>query len=116
MAASLGLLGFGLGANATIFMRVVLFGTSTEKAGAATGTYGLFRDLAAPFGVAVFVPLFTNRITANVNIGVDEVTAAVSSIRLLATTEIICIAVGLAVIAFLPQIHNRKGIINEAKG
>ena len=64
LAASLGILGFGLGANATIFMRVVLSEIPTKKAGAATGTYGLFRDLAAPFGVAIFVPLFTNRVTA----------------------------------------------------
>ncbi|MBE6548657.1 MAG: MFS transporter [Ruminococcaceae bacterium] len=116
LAASLGFLGFGLGANATIFMRVVLSGISTEKAGAATGTYGLFRDLAAPFGVAVFVPLFTNRVTANINMGVDEISAVLNSIKLLAITEIICVAVGLVAVVLLPKIHMRKEIINEAKG
>jgi MFS family permease len=116
LAASLGILGFGLGANATIFMRVVLSEIPTKKAGAATGTYGLFRDLAAPFGVAIFVPLFTNRVTANITMGIDEITAAVSSIQLLALTEIVCVVAGLAAVILLPQIHKRKGIINEAKG
>ena len=116
LAASLGILGFGLGANATIFLRVVLFGIPAEKAGAATGTYGLFRDLAAPFGVAIFVPLFTNRVAANVNRGVDQVSAAISSIKLLAIAEIICIAVGIAAVVLLPKIHVRKENINEAKG
>ena len=116
LAASLGLLGFGLGANAAIFMKVVLSGISMKKAGAATGTYGLFRDLAAPFGVAVFVPLFTNQVTANVNMGLDEISAAVCSIQLLAITEIVCVAAGLAAVVLLPEIHKRKEIINEAEG
>ena len=116
LAASLGILGFGLGANATIFMRVVLSEIPMKKAGASTGTYGLFRDLAAPFGVAVFVPLFTNRVTANISMGIDEISAAVSSIKLLALTEIICVAVGLAAVVLLPKIHVRKENINEAKG
>jgi MFS family permease len=116
LAASLGFLGFGLGANATIFMRVVLSGIAAEKAGAATGTYGLFRDLAAPFGVAVFVPLFTNRVTANISMGVVESAAAVDSIKSLSITEIVCVAVGLVAVALLPKIHRRKENINEVKG
>ena len=114
LASSLGLLGFGLGANAAIFMRVVLSEIPLKKAGASTGTYGLFRDLAAPFGVAIFVPLFTNRVTANINMGADEISAAVSSIRLLAIAEIVCVAAGLIAVALLPKIHVRKEIINEA--
>ncbi|MBO7304677.1 MAG: MFS transporter [Clostridia bacterium] len=116
LAASLGLLGFGLGANATIFMRVVLSGIPAQKAGAATGTYGLFRDLAAPFGVAVFVPLFTNRVTAGINTGIDAISAAVGAIKLLAITEIVCVTVGLIAVTLLHKIHAKKEIINEAKG
>jgi MFS family permease len=115
LAASLGLLGFGLGANATVFMRVALSGIPVKKAGAATGTYGLFRDLAAPFGVAIFIPFFTNQITANTNLGINEISAAVSSIKLLAITEIICVAVGLIAVLFLPNVHKRKEIKNEIK-
>ncbi len=113
LALSLGILGFGLGANATIFMRVVLSGISAKKAGTATGTYGLFRDLAAPFGVAVFVPLFTNRITTGISAGLDEVTAALNSIKMLATAEIICIAVGIIAVLLLPKIHNREEVVYE---
>ena len=61
--AELGMLGFGLGVNGTIFLKVVLSRLTPQETGTGTGTYGLFRDLAAPFGVAVFVPLFTNQIT-----------------------------------------------------
>ena len=116
LAASLGILGFGLGANATIFMRVVLSEIPTKKAGAATGTYGLFRDLAAPFGVAVLVPLFTNRVTSNIAAGLDEISAAIKAIKLLAATEVVCVVVGIVAVILLPKIHRRKENINEAKG
>ena len=115
LAASLGLLGLGLGANATIFMRVVLSDIPNKQAGSATGTYGLFRDLAAPFGVAIFVPLFTNRVATRIDIGIDEISAAVESVKLLAITEIVCVAIGLVAVLLLPKIHRRKEIINEAK-
>ncbi len=116
LAASLGVLGFGLGANATIFMRVVLSGIAPAKAGAATGTYGLFRDLAAPFGVAVFVPLFTNRVTSSVASGLDEILAAVHSIKTLAIVEIACVAVGIIAVLLLPEIHTKKEYAYEAEG
>ena len=107
LMAALGILGFGLGGNGTIFMKVVLSGLSPEKAGAGTGTYGLFRDLTSPFDVAVFVPLFTNRITSSIAAGASESAAAVSSIRALAVAEIICVAVGIAVVLSLPRIRHK---------
>jgi len=103
MMAALGVLGFGLGANGTIFMKVVLSGLTPQEAGAGTGTYGLFRDLAAPFGVAVFVPLFTNQITSNIAAGAAEPAAAVVSIHSLAIAEILCVVLGIAIVAFLPK-------------
>ena len=102
---SLGLLGFGLGANGAIFMKVVLSGIPQEMAGTGTGTYGLFRDLAAPFGVAVLVPLFTNGITSGIQQGLDGAEAAVSAIRALAVVEIISVAAGIAVVQLLPGIR-----------
>ena len=108
LAASLGILGFGLGGNGTIFMKIVLSGVSAKESGAGTGTYGLFRDLAAPFGVAVFVPLYTNRAATLINTGITEITAAITSVRLLATVEIVCIAVGIVTVLFLPKIYNNK--------
>jgi len=109
LAASLGILGFGLGGNAAIFMKVVLSGVPAETAGAGTGTYGLFRDLAAPFGVAIFVPLFTNRVTNIISSGASEITAAVNSIKFLAVAEIICVIAGIAIVLFLPKIYIKKG-------
>ena len=107
LMTSLGILGFGLGGNGTIFMKVALSGLSQQEAGAGTGTYGLFRDLAAPFGVAVFVPLFTNQITGLIAGGVTEPAAAVQSIHSLAVAELICVAAGIAAVFFLPRIHNK---------
>lgn len=104
---SLGVLGFGLGGNGTIFMKVALSGLSPQEAGAGTGTYGLFRDLSAPFGVAVFVPLFTNLITRLTASGATSAQAAVQSIHSLAMAELLCIAVGVAVVFFLPKIHSK---------
>nr|MBQ8244660.1 MFS transporter [Oscillospiraceae bacterium] len=109
LMASLGILGFGLGGNGTIFMKAALSGLSRQEAGAGTGTYGLFRDLAAPFGVAVFVPLFTNQITSEMTAGAGGSAAAVSAIHSLAAAELLCVAVGIVVVFFLPRIRNSKG-------
>ena len=103
LMAALGVLGFGLGGNGTIFMKVVLSGLTPQEAGAGTGTYGLFRDLAAPFGVAVFVPLFTNQITGRIAAGTAEAPAAVASIHFLAIAEILCVVLGIAAVALLPK-------------
>lgn len=107
LMASLGTLGFGLGGNGAIFMKVVLSGLPPREAGAGTGTYGLFRDLAAPFGVAVFVPLFTNQITNLIAGGAGPAAAAVQSIHLLAAAELVCIAGGVAAVFFLPRIRGK---------
>lgn len=116
LAGSLGLLGFGLGGNGTIFLKVVLSGLPPETAGAETGTYGLFRDLAAPFGVAVFVPLFTNGITARLAAGsgaglhpAHMAAAAVASIHALAWAELACVALGILVVRLLPRVHRSEG-------
>ena len=102
---SLGILGFGLGANGTIFLKVVLSGLSRQQAGAGTGTYGLFRDLAAPFGVAVLVPLYTNGIADSMGRGLEGPAAAVETIRLLALVELACVAAGIAAVRTLPEVR-----------
>ncbi len=103
LAGALGLLGFGLGGNGTILMKVALSGLSAGQAGAGTGTYGLFRDLSAPFGVAVFVPLFTNQVTALTAAGFSRADAAVSAIHTLAGAQLLCVALGLAAVCCLPK-------------
>ena len=113
LAASLGILGLGLGGNATIFMKIVLSNLPSETAGTGTGIYGLFRDLAAPFGVAVFVPMFTNEISRlskdiTTNLSIAEI--AVHSIHLLAIIELACVTVGIFIVQLLPKIHQNHHI------
>lgn len=111
LAASLGILGFGLGGNATIFMKIVLSNLSADTAGSGTGIYGLFRDLAAPFGVAVFVPLFTNqitRLTESIDVNLTAAAAAVRSIHMLSLIELCCLTAGIIIVQFLPKIHNNS--------
>lgn len=108
LMGSLGLLGFGLGGNATILMKVALSDLPANKAGAATGTYGLFRDLAAPFGVAVLVPLYTDRAAEGLARGLTQGEAAVQALRLLGLIEVCCVAVGILVVRMLPHIHPER--------
>ena len=89
-------------------MKVALSDLSGQSSGAATGTYGLFRDLAAPFGVAVLVPLFTNSITNYMSQGATEADAAVRAIHTLSVIEIICVAAGILVVLMLPRIHHER--------
>lgn len=111
LMASLGTLGFGLGGNGTILMKVALSDVGASAA-TGTGTYGLFRDLAAPFGVAVFVPFFTNRLTAIIQSGIGDSDAAVRAIHDLGFAEIACVLGGIAVTFFLPKM-NKKGEKHE---
>ncbi len=105
LMASLGILGMSLGANGTILMKVALSRLPAQASGAGTGTYGLFRDLAAPFGVAVFVPMFTNQITTQLSQGTRAELAAVNAIGTLGVGEIICVAAAIIVVQLLPKIH-----------
>lgn len=109
LAGSLGILGLGLGGNATIFLKVVLSGLSPDAAGAGTGTYGLFRDLSAPFGVAVLVPLFTNGVTDRISAGMAAADAAVRSIRTLTWIELFCVAGGILAVLLLPRTRSNPG-------
>lgn len=115
-AAALGILGFGLGGNATIFMKVALSGLPADIAGASTGTYGLFRDISAPFGVAVFVPMFANGVTRNTAAFAAQGTgegqalldAAVASMHSLVMIEIVCVVAAIVLVQFLPKIYGGK--------
>lgn len=100
---SLGILGVGLGGNGTILMKFALSGMREQDAGAGTGCYGLFRDLAAPFGVAVLVPLFTNTISALEHSGVPASDSAVSAIHRLAKWELLSVAAAICIALLLPN-------------
>ena len=121
MICSLGLLGLGLGGNGTILMKVVLSGLPPAQAGGGTGTYGLFRDLSAPFGVAVLLPFFTNIITVRaedyLSQGLSETvaygSASVDAMGRLGVVELACVGAALAVVCFLPRIYETRGEIEE---
>jgi len=107
LASALGILGFSLGANATIFMKIVLSGIPEEMAGADSGTYGLFRDLSAPFGVAVLVPFYTNTLASYMIHGTSEAASAVNAIHILSVVELVCVAAGILIVLFLPKIRRQ---------
>lgn len=108
LMGALALLGFSLGGNATILMKVALSDLPADQAGAATGTYGLFRDLAAPFGVAVLVPLYTGQVASGMARGLAQGEAAVQALRLLGLIEVCCVAAGILVVRLLPRIHSER--------
>lgn len=105
LALSLGILGFGLGGNSTIFMKVVFSDSVAGQASTGAGTYSLFRDLASPFGVSVFVPMFTNQITRLIAAGADAASAALTSIESLAIAETVCVVMGIIIAFMLPKIY-----------
>lgn len=107
LMASLGLLGLSLGGNGTVLMKVALSGLPPWQAAAGTGTYGLFRDLAAPFGVAVLVPLFTNRVTELTGQNIAPGVAAAEAMHRLAVVELICVGLGILAVRLLPAKQER---------
>ena len=113
---TVGILGLGLGANATILMKIVLSNLPMEIVGAGTGTYGLFRDLAAPFGVAIFVPLFTNeiiRLSMDTTMTLTTPAIAVNSIHMLSMIELTCVAIGIFIVQLLPKIYKSNNLKGE---
>jgi MFS family permease len=116
MCAAMFLIGLGLGGNTTIFLKVVLSGLDPQTAGSGSGTYNVFRDMAAPFGVAVFVPLFSGGIVAEtqrlVATGVAgeraKVQAAVTALHDTAILQVICVLAAIVVCLMLPKIYRKN--------
>lgn len=116
MGAAMFLIGLGLGGNGTIFLKVVLSGLAPELAGSGSGTYNVFRDMSAPFGVAVFVPMFSagiaSRTSAFLLQGLDENTAkiqaAVEALHSTALVQVISVLIGASICFLLPRIYKEK--------
>ena len=110
------LIGLGLGGNGTIFMKVVLSGLAPELAGSGSGTYNVFRDMSAPFGVAVFVPMFSGGMVSGMNAlaeaGVEpsaaKIAAAVESLHSTALVQTVCVLIGIGICFLLPTIYPKK--------
>ncbi len=99
MAASLFFIGLGLGGNGTIFLKVALSGCAPDVAASGSGTYNVFRDMSSPFGVAIFVPMFTNAIdTANL-------ATCETALHNTAIVQVICVVVGIVICMMLPKVH-----------
>lgn len=105
---SLLLIGLGLGGNATIFMKVALSGLTASQAGVGSGTYNMFRDMSAPFGVAVFVPMFSRGIAEAMAGGADVIKANVEAIRSTALVQVGCVVVGILVCLVIPRIYTES--------
>lgn len=109
-------IGLGLGGNGTIFMKVALSGCAPEVAASGSGTYNVFRDMSAPFGVALFVPMFTSGmkagIGANMAAGMEQgaatVAACVSSLHKVAMIQIVFVVIGIVVCLMLPKVYGDK--------
>lgn len=107
------LIGLGLGGNGTIFLKVVLSDLEPKLAGSGSGTYNVFRDMSAPFGVAVFVPLFSGKVISGTSAlmaqGVEETAAktlaAVDAMHSTALVQVACVVVAIGVCLKLPKIH-----------
>ena len=116
MCLSLFLIGLGLGGNGTIFMKVVLSGLDPAAAGSGSGTYNVFRDMSAPFGVAVFVPLFSSGIASGTAKLMAEgaqqteatVQACVNSLHTTAIVQVISVTIGIIICFMLPKIYEEK--------
>lgn len=116
MGGALFLIGVGLGGNATIFLKVALSGCSPELAGSGSGTYNVFRDMSAPFGVALFVPMFTagmaSGTAANMATGMEQgaaqIAAAVASLHKVAMVQVVAVVLGIVVCLMLPKVYGDK--------
>lgn len=116
MGGALFLIGVGLGGNATIFLKVALSGCDPALAGSGSGTYNVFRDMSAPFGVALFVPMFTAGMAAgtaaNMGTGMEQgaamVAAAVSALHKVAVVQVIAVVIGIVVCLMLPKVYGDK--------
>lgn len=107
---SLLLIGLGLGGNGTIFLKLVLSGLSPQQAGAGSGTYNVFRDMSAPFGVAVFVPMFSSGIQKAIRQGADVIQANEKAIHQTALIQVACVVIGIAVCFLIPKIYTNNKI------
>ena len=116
MGASLFFIGLGLGGNGTIFMKVALSGCAPEVAVSGAGTYNVFRDMSTPFGVALFVPMFSSACDTatlfNPNSTPEALGTAiqgcVSALHSTAVVQVICVVVGIVVCFMLPKVYANK--------
>ncbi len=107
MGGALFFVGLGLGGNITIFMKVALAGVAPAESAAASGTFNVFKDMCAPFGVAIFVPMFVTGMTNQAAAGVAKAAAATSSLHTVALVQLACVIAGIVVCFLLPSVRTK---------
>lgn len=108
MGGALFFVGLGLGGNVTIFMKVALFGVAPTESSSASGTFNVFKDMCAPFGVAIFVPMFVTGMGAKAAAGMAVPAAATSALHSVAIVQLVCVAVGIVICFLLPSVRAKK--------
>ena len=108
MGGALFFVGLGLGGNVTIFMKVALFGVAPAESSSASGTFNVFKDMCAPFGVAIFVPMFVTGMTNKAAAGMAVPAAATSALHSVAIVQLVCVAVGIVICFLLPSVRAKK--------
>ena len=99
--------------NGTIFMKVALSGVAPAESSSASGTYNVFRDMTAPFGVAIFVPMFVTGMTKKAATGMAVPAAAASALHSVALVQLICVVVGIVVCFLIPSVHKKAEATKE---
>lgn len=77
------------------------------------GTYNVFRDMTAPFGVAIFVPMFVTGMTKKAATGMAVPAAAASALHSVALVQLICVVVGIVVCFLIPSVHKKAEATKE---
>ena len=113
VAMSIEYLGMAIGGNGTIFMKVALSGVAPAESSSASGTYNVFRDMTAPFGVAIFVPMFVTGMTKKAATGMAVPAAAASALHSVALVQLICVIVGIVVCFLIPSVHKKAEAAKE---
>ncbi len=108
MGGALFFVGLGLGGNTTIFMKVALSGVAPAESSSASGTFNVFKDMCAPFGVAIFVPMFVTGMAAKAAAGMAVPAAATSALHSVALVQLVCVIVGIVVCFLLPTVRAKK--------
>ena len=105
MGGALFFVGLGLGGNNTIFMKVALSGVAPTESASASGTFNVFKDMCAPFGVAIFVPMFVTGMAAKAAAGMAVPAAATSALHTVALVQLVCVLIGIFVCFLLPTVR-----------
>ncbi len=113
MGGALFFVGLGLGGNTTIFMKVALSGVAPAESSSASGTFNVFKDMCAPFGVAIFVPMFVTGMTKKAATGMAVPAAAASALHSVALVQLVCVVVGIVVCFLIPSVHKKAEAAKE---